>query len=343
VSAKRRFRRFALGIAVICGLVALSGVVTALLPPTDASNAPGTLIRPAQANGGPAHRPLIIAHRGASAYRPEETIGAYQLAVEQGADYLEADLVATKDGVLVARHENELSSTTDVAAHPEFAALRRRKTIEGGHWIGWFTEDFTLAELRTLGARERYPARRPGSASYDGRYPVATLTDLIDLVRTDEARYHRRIGLYLETKFPAYFASIGLALEPLLARALHAGRLDRPGSPVFLESFEGASLSRLHNLLPLPTIQLISPGAPVPLDAIERFATGIGVDPSHVPAGGALIAQAHRKGLLVHLYLLNGAQLIPAQYAAYRDAGVDGFFVDDPDETLAALTSAGGG
>jgi glycerophosphoryl diester phosphodiesterase len=218
VSAKRRFRRFALGIAVICGLVALSGIVTALLPPSDTANAPGTLIRPAPANGGPARRPLIIAHRGASAYRPEETIGAYELAVEQGADYLEADLVATKDGVLVARHENELSLTTNVAEHPEFATLRRKRTIEGGHWTGWFTEDFTLAELRTLGARERYPARRPGSATYNDRYPVATLTDLINLVRVDEARYHRRIGLYLETKFPAYFASIGLALEPVLAR-----------------------------------------------------------------------------------------------------------------------------
>ncbi len=343
MSAKRRFRRLALGLAVVCGLVALSGIVTALLPPSDAARSPGVLIRPAPANGGPAHRPLIIAHRGASAYRPEETIAAYQLAVEQGADYLEADLVATKDGVLVARHENELSGTTDVAAHPEFAARKCAKTIEGGHWTGWFTEDFTLAELRTLGARERYPTRRPESASYDGRYPVATLTELINLVRTDEARYHRRIGLYLETKFPAYFASIGMPLEPLLVSALHAAHLDRPGSPVFLESFNGASLRRLHALLPLPTIQLISPGASVPLDTIEKFATGIGVDPGHVPPGGALIGQAHRRGLLVHLYLQGGAELTPAQYAAYRDAGVDGFFVDDADDAVAALTSTGGG
>ena len=148
---------------------------------------------------------LIIAHRGASGDRPEHTLAAYELAIDQGADYIEPDLVPTADGVLVARHENEISGTTDVADHPEFAGRRTTKLIDGEEVTGWFTEDFTLAELRTLRARERLPEIRPQNTAYDGLYQVPTLAEIITLVRAKEAETGRTIGLYPEIKHPDLF------------------------------------------------------------------------------------------------------------------------------------------
>ena len=156
--------------------------------------------------------PIVIAHRGASGDRPEHTLAAYQHAIELGADYIEPDVVSTKDGVLVARHENEIGGTTDVASHPEFAARRTTKTIDGVPTTGWFTEDFTLAELKTLRAKERLPALRPANTVFDGLYEVPTLQEVIDLAKREH------VGIYPETKHPTYFDSIGLSLEePLVA------------------------------------------------------------------------------------------------------------------------------
>jgi len=158
---------------------------------------------------------LVIAHRGASAYRPEHTLSAYRLAIGMGADYIEPDLVSTRDGRLIARHENEISGTTDVAQHPEFAARRQTKVIDGTLITGWFTEDFTLAELKTLRAKERLPQLRPANTAFDGRFEIPTLQEVIDLAKREG------VGIYPETKHPTYFDSIGLSLEePLVAAEL---------------------------------------------------------------------------------------------------------------------------
>ncbi|MGH3813719.1 MAG: glycerophosphodiester phosphodiesterase family protein, partial [Pseudonocardiaceae bacterium] len=172
--------------------------------------------------------PLVIAHRGASGYRPEHTLGAYRLAIRMGADYIEPDLVSTRDGVLVARHENEISGTTDVAAHPEFADRRTTKTVDGQEITGWFTEDFTLAELKTLRARERLPDVRPDNTRYDGLYEVPTFDGVLELAEEESRRRGSLVGVYPETKHPTYFDSVGLSLEEPLARALTEHGLNRP-------------------------------------------------------------------------------------------------------------------
>lgn len=218
----------------------------------------------------PGHQGLIvIAHRGASGYRPEHTLEAYRLAIRQGADFIEPDLVATRDGVLVARHENEISGTTDVASHPEFANRRTTKTIDGIPLTGWFTEDFTLAELKTLRAKERIPAIRPGNTRFDGLYTVPTLAEVIALVKR-ESRNGRRIGIYPETKHPTYFAREGRRLDgtPIntslgakLVETLVAEGFTDPRR-IYIQSFEVENLIELKKqLMPaagidLPLVQL---------------------------------------------------------------------------------------
>ena len=189
--------------------------------------------------------PIVIAHRGASGYRPEHTLASYELAIEQGADFIEPDVVSTKDGVLVARHENEIGGTTDVAAHPEFADRRTTKVIDGVALTGWFTEDFTIEELQALRARERLPDLRPGSATYDGRFGIPTLQEVADIAAREGERRGRRIGLYPETKHPTYFRSIGLSLEEPLVAILHGAGYQGVDAPVFIQSFEADSLRRL--------------------------------------------------------------------------------------------------
>nr|WP_309232259.1 glycerophosphodiester phosphodiesterase [Micromonospora tarensis] len=221
---------------------------------------------PTMAAAEPAHdadraratdRPIVIGHRGASGYRPEHTLEAYRLAIRMGADYVEPDLVSTADGVLVARHENEISGTTDVSAHPEFAARRATKTIDGVAVTGWFTEDFTLAELKTLRAKERLPQVRVANTAFDGRFEVPTLQEVIDLARTEGRARGRTIGIYPETKHPSYFASIGLPLEEPLLKVLRQNKLDRKNSPVFIQSFETANLRRLSRLTDVKLVQLL--------------------------------------------------------------------------------------
>ena len=270
-------------------------------------------------------RPIIvIAHRGASGERPEHTLASYDRAIEQGADYVEPDLVLTKDGVLVARHENEISETTDVADHPEFADRRTTKTIDGAEMTGWFTEDFTLAELRTLRARERLPQLRPANTAFDGLYQIPTFDEIVRLVRAREAETDRTIGIYPETKHPSYFAGIGLPHEAPLLAALAAHGYDSADDALFIQSFEVDNLKRLDGLTPLRLIQLVADTGSPPdradltytdmmsaegLAQVATYADGIGAAKTMVIARNAdgslgastgLVARAHSAGLQVH-------------------------------------------
>ena len=216
---------------------------------------------------------LVFAHRGASGYRPEHTLAAYQLAIDLGADYIEPDVVSTKDGVLVARHENEISGTTDVADHPEFADRRTTKVIDGVPLTGWFTEDFTLAELKTLRAEERLPQVRPGNTRFDGRYEIPTLDEVLALAKRASRETGRTIGVAPETKHPTYFDSIGLSLEEPLLADLHEAKLDKKRSKVTIQSFEVSNLRELDTRTELPLAQLMdASGAPY-----DQVVAGTGV------------------------------------------------------------------
>jgi glycerophosphoryl diester phosphodiesterase len=273
--------------------------------------------------------PIVIAHRGASGERPEHTLASYELGAEQGADYIEPDLVATSDGELVCRHENEISGTTDVADHPEFADRRTAKEIDGERLEGWFTEDFTLAELKTLRARERIPGVRPANAEHDGRYEIPTLGEVIALAR------RMGVGIYPETKHPAHHRALGLALEPLLGAAL-----DGLDVPVYVQSFEAASLREL----PAPRVQLIGRG-PIDVAAIAEYAEAIG--PAKQLVDAALVDAAHAAGLEVHPYtfraepqfLTDGCPDLASELRRYAAFGVDGVFTDHPALAVSALTS----
>lgn len=243
---------------------------------------------------GTRHTPVVIAHRGASGHRPEHTLAAYELAARMGADYLEPDVVSTADGVLVCRHENDISGTTDIAEHPEFADRRTTRLIDGQEVTGWFTEDLTLAELRTLRAVERLPRLRAANRAHDGAFPVPTLAELLRL-RSELAReLARPIGVYVETKHPTYFAQAGLALEEPLAADLRAAGLgdvtaDEEFPLVYLQCFEHGSLHRLRHELGLgaPRVLLVQDPGPELLtpDGLRDLAgrvEGLGPDKSLV-------------------------------------------------------------
>jgi glycerophosphoryl diester phosphodiesterase len=281
--------------------------------------------------------PLVIGHRGASGYRPEHTLAAYRLAIAMGADYIEPDLVSTRDHVLVARHENEIGGTTDVAAHPEFAARRTTKTIDGVQVTGWFTEDFTLAELRTLRARERLPDLRPDNTVFDGLYQVPTLQEVIDLAK------RAGVGIYPETKHPTYFDAIGLSLEEPLVATLDANGYRGPRAPVFIQSFETANLKELNRLTRVPLAQLLDAtgrpydfvvagdprtyadlATPAGLEEIAGYADGVGVNKNLIVPRDAdqnlldptsLVRDAHRAGLAVHAWTFrNENNFLPADF-----------------------------
>lgn len=322
-----------------------------------------------------AAEPILIAHRGASGERPEHTLAAYERAIDQGADYIEPDLVLTKDGVLVARHENEIGGTTDVASHPEFADRKTTKTIDGVEMAGWFTEDFTLAELRTLRARERLPDVRPANKRFDGLYQIPTFEEILKLVRAKEAETGRRIGLYPETKHPSYFAGIGLPHQAPLLELLSRFGYMTAADPVFIQSFEVGNLKALRAATRLRLIQLVdAEGGPADLPGttydemlsvqglgdIASYADGIGPSAALVlaPEGAtALVGRAHDAGLQVHVWTLRMENIfLPAQYqrsddpegrgdfAGYVSAivrtGVDGIFSDFPAQARAAMTPA---
>ncbi len=320
--------------------------------------------------------PIVIAHRGASGERPEHTLLAYSLAIEQGADFIEPDLVPTRDGVLVARHENEISGTTDVAGHPEFAARRTTKTIDGAPVTGWFTEDFTLAELKTLRAKERLPQLRPANARYDGQAEIPTFDEVIALARQASRRTGRTIGIYPETKHPSYFASIGLPLEERLVSALEAAGWDRADAPVFIQSFEVANLKKLKGMTRAPLIQLMAASGgpadgtepsyaamitPEGLARVATYAVGIGPEKAMIlPASGTptnLVAEAHAAGLKVHPWTFRAENFFlspayrttggPAEHgrlaeeiAYFIGLGVDGLFSDYPYIAVSARASA---
>ncbi|MFL0415293.1 glycerophosphodiester phosphodiesterase [uncultured Sphingomonas sp.] len=315
--------------------------------------------------------PLVIAHRGASGERPEHTIAAYELAIAQGADVIEPDLVPTRDGVLVARHENEISETTDVAERPEFADRRTTKTIDGREQTGWFTEDFTLAELKTLRAKERLPLMRPGNTEYDGKETIPTFDEVIAL-----AKKHR-VGIYPETKHPTYFATIGKGTDAPLVEALRRAGWDSAEAPVFIQSFEVENLKRLKGTTKVRLIQLVDgEGAPADgaaasyaammtpagLRAVATYAWGIGPNKAMLwngEAPSALVSDAHAAGLRVHPWTYRAENyFLPAGYrrgidprghgdvaaeisAALR-LGIDGFFTDFPAIGVKARNDARG-
>ncbi|MGB0099387.1 MAG: glycerophosphodiester phosphodiesterase family protein [Nocardioides sp.] len=286
--------------------------------------------------------PLVIAHRGASGYRPEHTLASYRLAIALGADYVEPDLVSTRDGVLVARHENEIGHTTDIARRAEFADRMTTKVIDGRQVTGWFTEDLTLAELKTLRAVERLPDLRPRNTRYDGRYEVPTFDEILDLVAEESARLGRQVGVYPETKHPSYFAELGLALEEPLLVAL-AGR----DLPVFIQSFEAGNLRWLRSRTTLPLVQLVSSTGRVDLVTepglrrVAQYADAVGVAkdlvlPTPMARPTWVVAAAHAAGLRVHVWTMRDENDSIEDTQAFLDAGVDGLFTDHPDTTLEA-------
>ncbi|MDQ2879058.1 MAG: glycerophosphodiester phosphodiesterase [Pseudomonadota bacterium] len=310
--------------------------------------------------------PVIIGHRGASGLRPEHTLASYDLAIEQGADFIEPDLVFTRDGVFVARHENDITETTDVAAHPEFAARKTTKTIDGEKHVGWFTEDLTLAELKTLRATERLPQLRPDNARFDGQFAIPTLDEIIALAKKRSTETGRTIGIYPETKHPSYFASIGQPMEEKLAAQLAKAGWSKPGDPAIIQSFEVNNLKHLHKLTGLRLIQLMdAKGAPADgaapsyaamatpagLKAVAAYAWGIGPNKDMIKPGDgpatSLVLDAHAAGLRVHPWTFRAENFflpaslrkgidprahgdLVAEIDRYLALGVDGFFTDFP-------------
>jgi len=289
---------------------------------------------------------VVIAHRGASGERPEHTLESYRLAIDYGADYIEPDLVMTRDGVLIARHENEIGGTTDVAQHPEFASRHRSQEIDGETLTGWFTEDFTLAEIKTLRARERLPGLRPANCAFDGRFKIPTFDEILELTRdaNTRRRYGARLGVYPETKHPAHFAALGLAQERAVLDALARFDYAIEGSPVFIQSFDPRNLAQLSHMTPLPLVQLLETELG-DLARIAGYADAIGISKSLATAPA--VAAAHRLGLAVHVWTFRAENefladefkhgATPADHGnllgeidSFLEMGIDGFFTDFP-------------
>jgi glycerophosphoryl diester phosphodiesterase len=305
-------------------------------------------------HGGRLPVPAVVAHRGASGYRPEHTFGSYQLALDMGADVIEQDLVPTKDGHLVCRHENDITATTNVSEHPEFAGRKTTKTVDGAPLTGWFTEDFTLAELRTLRAKERIPQTRQRNTLYDGRWEVPLFEDVLKWAQKKGKQRGRPVWLHIETKHPTYFRKLGLELEPRLAKLLRAYGRDRSDSPNFVQSFEPSSIQRLNKLVDCPGVCLLDAAGTRPWDFVEagdprtvadlvkpeglkwmaRFAKGIGpvvdlVIPKN-PDGSlgeptTLVRDAHAQDLILHPYTMrNENTFLPLEFKRGTDPNAYG-------------------
>ncbi|WP_049577074.1 glycerophosphodiester phosphodiesterase [Streptomyces sp. SBT349] len=344
-----------LGRRAVLGAAVAGAGTAALLGAAAPAGAVGTAGRPA--GPGPAgelRTPTVVAHRGASGYRPEHTMGSYQLGLDLGADIIEQDLVPTKDGHLVCRHENDISGTTDVADHPEFADRRATKTVDGVELDGWFTEDFTLEELRTLRATERIPAERPDNTLYDGRWRIPTYEEVLRWAADQGRKRGRPVRLYTETKHPTYFRSLGLELERPLARLLREHRQHRADARVFLQSFEPTSMERMAELVETPRVVLLSSADSRPWDLeesgdprtvadlvtrrglreIAEYAQGVGPTLDLViprtPDGSLerptrLVRDAHDAGLLVHPYTIrNENRYLPAEFRRGDDPNAYG-------------------
>ncbi|MEV7155778.1 glycerophosphodiester phosphodiesterase [Streptomyces misionensis] len=298
--------------------------------------------------------PTVIGHRGASGYRPEHTFGSYELALDLGADIVEAgDLCPTRDGHLVCRHEPEIGGTTDVADHPEFAGRKTTKVLDGVPTTGWFTEDFTLAELKTLRAIERIPANRPHNTLYNGRWEIPTFEEVLVWQDEQTRKRGKQVWIYPETKHPTYFRKLGLGLEERVAKLLRKHGKDGRNSPVILQSFEPTSIERLNRLVDNPLVVLLSTADSRPWDFVETgdprtvadlitpkglreiagYAQGIGPTLDLViprKADGtlaepsSLVADAHRVGLILHPYTMrNENPFLPAEFR--KGGAVDGY------------------
>ncbi|MGN9802193.1 glycerophosphodiester phosphodiesterase [Micromonospora sp. L32] len=342
---RRTLSAFGLAAALLAVAVAVPGSASAREDDADRADQAG--------RDRASHRPIVIAHRGASGYRPEHTLEAYRLAIRMGADYIEPDLVSTKDGVLVARHENEISGTTDVSTRPEFAGRKATKTIDGVAVTGWFTEDFTLAELKTLRAKERLPQVRVANTAFDGRFEVPTFQEVIDLARTESRQRGRTVGVYPETKHPSYFAAIGLPLEEPLVAVLRKNKLTHRHDPVFVQSFETANLRKLDAMIDVPLVQLLDAAGrpydftaagdartyadlatPAGLAWIADYADGVGLNKNLIvprDATGKLrapttvVRDAHRERLVVHAWTFRAEnQFLPADFRIGADPNARG-------------------
>jgi glycerophosphoryl diester phosphodiesterase len=317
-------------------------------------------------------RPLVVGHRGAPAYRPEHTRSSFELAIELGADLIEPDVVVSRDGALVVRHENELSRTTDVAERPEFSSRRTTREVAGREFTGWFAQDFTLAELRTLRAVERMADLRPTNTAYDGRFGILTLAEVVELARR-RSTPQRRVRVLAELKKPSWFAEQGLPMTELVAGELRRMGEDTPDATVVLQSFDGAALRRLRADLGHggPTmLQLVDDEAcddglvtPVGLREVSTYAQGIAPSRHRILLRDAeqamtgvsdLVAQAHAAGLLVFPWTLRPENaFLPrhlrrgeapagqgdalAEARLLLDLGVDGLISDCPDVAAAAV------
>lgn len=314
-------------------------------------------------------KPLVIGHRGASGYVPEHTLGSYALAITMGADYVEPDLVMTKDGHLVARHDNELGLTTNVAQHPEFADRYKNKTIDGNEMKGWFTEDFTLSELKTLRAIERIPDIRPGNARMDSAFQIPTFQEIIDLVKGFESSQRRVIGLYPEIKHSTYFRSLGLPMEDLLVETFRKNGYTGVPAPVYIQSFEVDNLKYLKTITDLRLLQLYESdpsdqpfdqvvagtgltygdmATPNGLKQVATYAYAIGPDKSYIIPRNAdetlgeptsFVHDAHAAGLKVHPYTFRAENtFLPAEFRS-RDSSKDA--IGDLNGELRAFFAAG--
>ncbi len=330
---------------------ALVGMTATALAASLSGNVGGVvaLAQPPRPGDGRDRRgPIVIGHRGASGYRPEHTLASYELAARLGADFIEPDLVVTSDGVLVCRHEPVIGSTTpviggttDVADHPEIASRKTTKTLDGVAVEGWFAEDFTLAELKTLRAVERLPELRQHNTLYNGRYEIPTFQEVLDLRARLSDVLRRRLGVYPETKHPTFFQQAGLPLEPLLLDILRRNRLNRADAPVFVQSFEVTNLKQLReDGLRAKTVQLLLPtgkpfdtgsgptyadlSTPDGLRGIALYAQGIGPDKRQViprktdgtlGSPTSLVTDAHQAGLVVHPYTFRAENdFLPIDY-----------------------------
>ncbi|MCE3257918.1 MAG: glpQ [Nitrobacter vulgaris] len=345
-------------VAVLCGLLGMA-----------IAAAQGQRVSTVAALTARTGAPLVIGHRGAPGYRPEHTLASYAHAIDLGVDFIEPDLVSTKDGVLIARHENEISGTTDVAQ--KFPDRKVTKTIDGRTIEGYFTEDFTLAEIKTLRAKERLPFRNQG---WNGYYEIPTFEEVIGLAKRRSREAKRTIGIYPETKHPSYFRFIGLALEPPLVKALTVHGYVDASAPVFIQSFEVQNLKDLRKLTQVRLVQLMGGEQERPYDfiaagnrrtyddlmkpeglaEIAAYANGIGpFKRSIVPQGPdrklrrptSLVTDAHRAGLVVHPYtfrdepefLAPDYRLDPIkEYLQFYELGVDGVFSDFGDTAVRA-------
>jgi glycerophosphoryl diester phosphodiesterase len=322
---KQRSGRISSGLIALCTLF--------LILAADVGRSPAAR----SATGHKERVPIVIGHRGASGYRPEHTLASYELAIDLGADFIEPDLVSTKDHILVARHENEISETTDVELHPEFADRMTTKVVDGVSITGWFTEDFTLEELKTLRAEERIPDIRPQNTAFNGLYEIPTLQEVMDLAK------RRGVGIYPETKHPTYFDGIGLSLEEPLVSALKANGYRGRRAPVYVQSFEVSNLIDLDGMTRVKLVQLIDEeGAPYDFvvagdprtyaDLITRkglaeiagYADGIGPsknlivprdEQNRLTKPTSLVRRAHKAGLVVHAFTFRNENFfLPADY-----------------------------